>query len=221
MTKKQETEKPSVTLPLMEAIEACAAVLPHASKDDVTPVITTANLEGDRIVATDRYTVGAFTLSQKASGPIMVPRQALDWIARTNPRTLVGHFAGMRPEAYQVRITGLTPGVSGPDLLEEAVMVEILLEGKPERMQQFRPVTGTFPPIAERLLDVHEMATEVVPVNLGPEFIERVTGYAKKWRRGVPIRFTAGKSDNPNKPGVVRVSIGKFNGLIQPNLLVR
>lgn len=221
MTTKQEAEKPSIVLPLMEAIEACAAVLPHTSKDDVTPVITTASLEGDRIVATDRFTVGAFKLSTSASGPIMVPRAALDWLAKTNPKTLVGHFSGMRPGAYQARITGLTPGVSGPALLEEAVTVEILLEGKPERIQQFRPVTGNFPAVAEKLLDTHEMAAEVVPVSLNPDFIERITSYAKKWHRGLPVRFTAGKSDNPNKPGVVRVSIGSFDGLIQPNLLVR
>lgn len=221
MTEKYDAEKPSITLPLMEAIEACAAVLPHTSKDDVTPVITTANLEGGRLVATDRYTVGAFKLSSKASGPIMVPRAALDWLARTSPKTLVGHFSGTKPEAYQVQITGISPGAKGPELLEEAVTVEILLHGKAERMQQFRPITGIFPPVADRLLDEHEMATEVVPVSLNPEFIERVTGYAKKWHRGLPVRFTAGKSDNPSKPGVVRVSIGCFDGLIQPNLLVR
>lgn len=220
MTKKKEPEKPSITLPLMEAIEACAAVLPHTSKDDVTPVITVANLEGDRIVATDRFTAGAFKLSASASGPIMVPRAALEWLAKTNPKTLVGYFSGMNPEVYQARITGLTPEVSGHDLLDEAVTVEILLDGKPERMQQFRPVTGHFPPVAEKLLDAHEMATEVVPVALSPDLLERFTSYAKKWQRGVPVRFTAGKPGNPSRPGTVRVSIGNFDGLIQPNLLV-
>lgn len=214
-----EKKYPSVTLPLMEAIEAASAVLPHVSKDDVTPTLVHANLQDDRLIGTDRYTVGTFRLSSSVDGEFMVPRGALEWLARVNPKTLVAHYQGSPMSGYQVRITGPKPGPSGPALVDEAVQVEVLYDGKPERMQRFKPFVGSFPDVANRLLDKHESAVEVSAIKLNPEFVERVTTYARKWHRREPVKFLVGKSDNPKRPGVVRVSIGKFDGLIQPNLL--
>ena len=212
------SNKPSVTIPLMEGIEACSAVIGHVSKDDVTPLLTRAQLKGDRLIGTDRYTVGTFRLSTKIEGQILIPRTALDWVARINPRTLVGYYSGMPVEMYELRITGPADDAVGPKLLGESVVVEVVRAGEPERMQKFKPLKGDFPPVT-RLLDEHKKGTEVVGVNLNPVFIERVTKYAHKWHRNEPVNFLAGASENLEKPGVVRVSIGKFEGLIQPNLL--
>ncbi|MBC9954918.1 hypothetical protein ICM05_09735 [Leucobacter sp. cx-42] len=62
---------------------------------------------------------------------------------------------------------------------------------------------------------------EVTPLDLQPELLERVTAYAKKWQRGKSIRFISGKSDNPYRPAALRVTVGNFDGLIQPTLLTR
>lgn len=53
-----------INMPFERAKMAAQAVLPHVSSDDVTPVLTVAVVRDDRLVATDRYSVGVFTLQE-------------------------------------------------------------------------------------------------------------------------------------------------------------
>lgn len=52
----------AVDLPLWRAKRAAQAILPHVSTDDITPILTTARVGGGYLLATDRYSVGRFTL---------------------------------------------------------------------------------------------------------------------------------------------------------------
>lgn len=47
----------TLTLPVFEAVEMARAVHPHVSKDDVTPVLTTAVIRGGAVIGTDRYSM--------------------------------------------------------------------------------------------------------------------------------------------------------------------
>lgn len=51
-----------LSLPFWRAKRMALAVLPHVSSDDVTPVLTMADVQGPYLVGTDRYSVGRFTL---------------------------------------------------------------------------------------------------------------------------------------------------------------
>lgn len=232
---------------MWSAIEACASVLPHISNDDVTPVITCASISGDKITATDRYTVAQHSLAVGlAEGSILLPRAAVAWIARIVTKNLLEHpVAG----GYTVTITapdpdiyaGLKsdmdqPGQTAADLSDGVIqrsealdrfnqaMVSVTVECEArgvESMRAFRPVAGTHPPVA-RLFDEFKPLTEgdAAIVHLGPSQLEKFTTWARKWHRERPLKFELSKSEG-NKPGPVRVTIDNFRGLIQPNIPLR
>lgn len=211
----------TIRLPLFEAMQACAAVLPHTSADDVTPVITTASIEGDTITATDRYSVGQFKLSRSLdSGSIMLPREAVKWIARFVVKHLLSYVPRTTLTGYEVRIDGPDP-VKSPRPAIENVLVSVVSEVHGvEASRMFHPVLGNFPPVG-RLLAGHKPAEAIPTVALGPYHVEKFTTYARKWHRDEPLRFTLSESDNPGKPGPVLIELGRFTGMLQPNLLIR
>ena len=59
----------AVDLPLWRAKIAAQAILPHVSTDDVTPILTVAHIGGGYLTATDRYSVGRFTLQDQEEPP--------------------------------------------------------------------------------------------------------------------------------------------------------
>ncbi|UVK61390.1 DNA polymerase III sliding clamp beta [Microbacterium phage Gingerbug] len=59
----------AVELPLHRAKRAAQAILPHVSDDDVTPVLTAANLTNGHLIGTDRYSVGRIRLSDSDTPP--------------------------------------------------------------------------------------------------------------------------------------------------------
>lgn len=80
----------AIDMPLWRARMAAQAVLPHISTDDVTPVLTVAHAVNGYLVASDRYSVGQFTLQGQDT-----PRP---------DRSLVGaavKYGGISEERYQ------------------------------------------------------------------------------------------------------------------------
>lgn len=218
-----------ITLPLLEAIEACAAVLPHVSKDRITPVITTASITGNTITATDRYTVGQFKLSVDiGDSEVLLPLEAVTWIARFVTKQLLDYDSGLiwqdpdNERGAKVIIEAPERHDIPNDRSEERTTLTIQVTGTRgvEQQRTFYNTAGNFPPVG-RLIADHAAAEQAVPTQLKPEFIEKFTGYAKKWHRNSPIRVTFGKTDNPAKPGPALITVGKFAGLLQPNLLLR
>lgn len=235
---------------MWNAIAACASVLPHVSKDDVTPVITCASISGNTIVATDRYTVAEYTLhSSLPEGSILLPGEAVKWIARIVTKNLldypvVGHYTvtitGPDPDIF-AGIPSDTDGTQSAHELAQAtirqaaasdefnkqvltVTVESETNGV-EAMRAFRPVRGTFPPVARLLKEFKPFTEGDAPsgVLLGSAQLEKFTTWARRWYRDRPLRFEMSKSTDatmhaPVKPGPVRISIDRFRGLIQPGL---
>lgn len=212
----------TLTLPLYEAKRACAAILPHTSSDDVTPVITCAYVEGKSIVGTDRYTVARHELSTAPSEPFMLHRSAVAWIARMNMRTLANY---MNPDSYTLRIE--SPQRKPGDQIKRAlaqVTVSSELYGD-ERMMKFDTVAGNYPPVG-RLFDGWETAAEAYPISLAPDKIERITSWARSYHRDMPVLWELGKaggdgSSFASKHQPMRASIAGFAALIQPNLRLR
>lgn len=227
MTTATLTRTQTVTLPLEVAIEAFAAVLPHASTDAVTPILCSVQLvpadDAVTLYATDRYTVGRFTVPLLTSDvdampatdhaePFNIPTEAATWIAKTVTKTL-RHANGA--VAYAVVIED--------DAEAKTVTVSLVpeLTGKPERAQAFERVTGNFPPVS-RLFPEDEGAMPDV-IGLSPQMLSRVIGYATKYHRRAPIRFsgTAQRDTGSAKMSPILASIGGLTALIQPNLLLR
>lgn len=87
-----------LTMPLLDAREMAAALVPHASKDDVTPVlkvIAVGGRKGSFAYATDRYTVGRYDLTNivetMPEENVLIPASALSAVRMLGHATLPGH----------------------------------------------------------------------------------------------------------------------------------
>lgn len=226
-----ETRK--ITLPLIEAIQGFQAVLPHASTDRITPVINCVAVSRSRLYSSDRYTVGSFEISDELSDgeSILVPYEAAGWAARFVTKHLLGFR--LQPDSYSLTIEAPeavlppTAGKSAASLAEltsekEKSIVKLSVQSDlvgVEAMRVFKPTFGTFPKVA-RLFDEFKTAETGTTVALNPAFLERFTGYAKRWNRDRAIQIDLSTNEKTGKPGVVRVTADKFVGLIQPNLIL-
>ena len=213
------------TYPLADAVTAASAVLPHVSKDDVTPVITTALVSCDAWVATDRFTVGRYAITRPHEGPladiaenpnrIMVPREAVEWVAKIALKKLRQWPAA----GYALTISQDMEELEGGHLREGDVTVSIVLGGKVERSQSFEPVRGNFPPV-ERIIENWKPATDVAVQSLGPVQLEKITAFAKRAYPEMPVLMEPGHSES-DKPGPMRVTIGSLVALLQPNMALK
>ena len=218
---------PTIEMPLTLAMEAFAAVINHVGTDDVMPILTGVCIRGGKLIATDRYTVGSFDIGiEPDGGSILLPRAAAAWIATTVRKNLPSDAYGQVGQV-RVRITSPVPdgdtkqpvgrSATGDDL----IVVELISERYGiEARRVFWPVYGNFPNM-EKLMAEFVPGEEVATVALKPELIERFTRYAKKYEPHESLNFTLGKGSNPKLPGVVKITIGKFVGLLQPNLILR
>lgn len=200
-----DTQK--ITLPLRNAMEACSAVLPHVSTDRVTPAINCAAISGGSMLATDRYTVAEFKLAEAIDGPdLLLPLEAVKWVARI----VVKNLLSFNLDSYTVTI-------AEPDEDMLVVSIESPERGQ-EAMRAFHRVKANFPKVVRLLREFKGGDAEPV-VHIKPELLERFTGYARRWHHGEAMRFEMSASSS-GKPGPILVSIGDFQGLIQPSLIL-
>lgn len=209
-------------LPLEKAKEGFSSVLSHISTDDVTPVITCANFDGNTIVGTDRYTVARFTFNADAGEPVMLPRPLVAWVARMNLRNLLDIGAHLYtltiealPSASAAWAAEGAPQVAKP--IRAAISSEQYGE---ERVMLFEHYRGNFPPVS-RLFDDFKPAVEAYPVSLAPRMIERVTRFADQYHRERPVTWELAASNHAKKHPPIRATIGDFAALIQPNLILK
>lgn len=210
------------TYPLEAAIKAATAVLPHANTDTMSPPIMSAWLTPTHWYATDRYTVGRYELAGDPDTFIVLPLDALKWVATIKPGTLrhVNRATIIEP-AYQLRVTH-PPHENGKK--PSPVLVEVLFNNEVERAQAFDPVSGTYPPV-DRLFDTWKAASEngrfPDTIRLAPAHLEKVTTWAKRNHKEEPVIFELGTTEHGDKPSPTRATIGLLSALIQPNLNLR
>lgn len=229
---------PSLTMPLADAILSAKALLNHASKDDITPVICTAavlELDGKHyLVATDRYSFGRFRLDILDildGDPVggMIPRAALEWVSKITVKGLRNEYAaGLAPDngGYSIRYqwTDIPDVPRGTD-----VEVAIIRDGKSERSQTFDGLEGNFPPVAKLWKDDTSEEAGQQQIILNHAAFTKIAAdialfHGKGHNGSARLNLTA--STNPNRPGPVQYTLGqgageRWTAAIQPNLELR
>jgi hypothetical protein len=199
---------PALTFPYALALQGIGAVLPHASKDMVTPIIASVRVERDVFLATDRYAVGRFrhnvTIAEDVE-PVTLPRTAAEWLLKQTARAL-NHDAKMLERDAQVIIT--------------ATSITITYFGDVLAVHVFGALIGNYPPVG-RLVDGWEPSEDAYGLLLNAYFLARFEKSCKALAPKDPpvIGVELGKTSQYSKTAPIRIRIGEnFDGLLQPNL---
>jgi len=221
----------TLTLPFDEAVGAFNALAPHLGRDSATPVIGGVHVTADGyLVATDRYTVGRYksdhgVLAGDEFAGATIPADAVKWVAAMRPLKLA--MGKHEARNYRVRLTF--------DSSAQSVQIELGWGddfATAEQSARFNTLDHTdhrgYPNVMRLFPDgATEFALTADAVSLKADFLARV-GVAVKWLGGNSgtARFQFMQTSNPAKPGPVYVTVndgtlGRFEMLIQPNMLVR
>jgi hypothetical protein len=217
---------PSITLPLPDAKDMIAALLPHVAADIVTPVLTCVAVGGERFgqfaYATDRYTMGRYDLTNitdPVEEEVLIPREALAWVRSLGPKSLLygggpdykvtfySHVTARGEHRCEVRMVW-HPGDPDHSPEEHAL-----------RVFKNPGASGHFPP-SSRLFDEF-LPGEVSRLGIGATQIGKFTDYARR-HHPAPMRVTLPKV-KPSSRGLdpVLIEIGRrFKGLLAPNLIL-
>jgi hypothetical protein len=227
----------TITLPYSPAtIAGMAAVVLHASKDGVTPIICAVQVTQRHFVATDRFTVGQWehtSLSESIerhgeAGPadpdatIILPRTAAEWLSKQLPKPLDIDRPNSRQdvsERVEIVIANVSISIqySGPTPTVIASTV-------------FPEIKGNYPPTS-RLFPAEISDPGNAPARLNPTLLAKFcTGAAKAAEKESPILMTNTQVGDSHKPGPVLIEFAadevcesgyRFRGLIQPNVILR
>lgn len=214
----------TITVPFTEAVNAFNALLPHAPKSDVNPVINGVHWAADgTLLATDRYTVGRYKpeFVQYAGDEFQgatLPYDAVKWVAAMRPAKL--SLGAREARNYWLRFTFDS---SGQDVRIDLGWGESFQTS--EASVRFALVPGNYPPVARLFPDESTQFGVNGPLNLKADFLARI-GTAVKWLDDRTLngcaRFQFMKAPYDGKPGPVYVQVGdRFDALVQPNLLLR
>lgn len=237
-TRTTETATPqadtSITLPYStDLLGGIFAVAQHASKDAMSPVLTTVQVGTRHFVATDRYTVGEWehtTIAEsearhgysEPTNPdlkILVPRSAAEWLAKQTFKVFGFVSQSFADNALEIVFASDSITVRYADGVLNADSDRVVA------IQRFNPIGGNFPPVA-RLFPA-ENGTGAYSgaglVSLGPDHLDKlIKGIKRAGVKNESIRFQLTAADNPNKPGPVVATFGtRFRALVQPNLIIR
>ena len=227
----------TVTYRFEELVNAVNAVLPHVSKDDVTPMITGIRFDAEgALAATDRYTVGSYKPEHvlvEADDAATFDGFTLDragcvWLSKLRVAMLSDkYFASFSVVRARVEDGTVTLSVHGIGFDPNGTHTFGEPSTVPEMTASFSTISGNYPPVVRLFPDAEKLASREatnVPVSLNTAFLIRIDKAVKAvGERGNGVaRFQFMSTDNPNKPGPVFVTVGdRFRALIQPNLLLR
>ena len=220
---------PGITLTLHDAKRMAAALVPHISKDAVTPVLGGVVLGGKRgnfAYASDRYTVGRYDLTNVVIGDMpeddfFIPKTVLSAVRSLGPATLPNEIV---MENYQLRIETLE--VDNLTYIVAKIMwryedgsdmVHWMRTWHSPTNDKRRP--STFPAV-DRLFAEAYPGAKRWRTHLGAEHLEKFIGYARLVSS--PIRLTmTGPSNSGKEDSPIVVEIGtRFKGLIQPIMVM-
>lgn len=237
----------TLTMPFTEAVAAFNAVMPHIGKDPAARVIEGMYVSPEgALLATDRYTVGRYMPAYDSHDYFRARLESDGFQGAILPLDAVKFIAKMRAtqfsankwatQFYAIRLT--FDSSDGP-----VVRIQVLsgvnweryndaYSNDPDIVQsaRFDLIGGNYPPV-NRLFPDDSTEFGASTLSLKTSFLVRVDT-AVKWLGGSNgcARFQFMKvGDNPNKPGPVHALVfgeiggasGKFEALIQPNLLIR
>lgn len=213
-----------LSMPLLDAKRLAAALLPHTSKDWITPVLSHIVLRpgsegGVFAYASDRYTIGRYDLTNIVEGEydgMMIPRHVLSAVGALGKATLPRDLGMYRIEFEQFASPSGFTYFSATAIWHNAEEME---DTHWQRRWDVASSAGTFPAVEKLFADF--IPGEVSVLGLTPEHVEKFTGYAKS-SRFTPIRVTlAAKGEGHKRLSPHLIEIGdRFKGLIQPNILL-
>ena len=215
-----------------------AAVIPTASKDDITPVICGVFIDGRAFTTTDRYAVAEWAhgdgfagvdMADTVSGSagIIVPLDAAKWLAKQTLRALLGAVpARLFDSSESVEVAVIWPEAEEGKSREDAQLVVRHEDGGKEITSlRFFPIFGNFPAVGRLFPADDAEGHPTGEISLKPAFLKRASDAAAKVanrEEGVRMKFTG--SEHSTKLGPVLfsvVSAPAFRYLLQPNLLPR
>ena len=180
---------------LTEAVQAAKALLPHMLKDDYVPLLTHAHIrDGYTWEATDRYSLGAVSLTP-APAPfneatedttdLLLPRAAVEYLAKLNVKTLRFGKNVVWSEGYRVELTAST-------VEPRSVTVRLFVQTgeSPEDVpledssRTFDTTEGNYPPINKLLTDAKKRSNSDAPMCYVPDKLERLSASAKAFGTG-------------------------------------
>lgn len=182
------------------------AVLPFASSDDITPVLCGVQVTDRRLLATNRYAVGAYTYVRGAEGdetaPFVVHRDLVDFIVK---HKIVGN--------QRLILT---------DASATIVWSDDSIAASTSTMNNLS--SYNLPPVARLIPEKStEPVNHVIPVGINParlsELVKASAALVKQTGKGEPWRFQFQQTEG-TKLAPIRASLGDHMvALIQPNLL--
>ena len=180
---------------LTEAVQAAKALLPHTSKDDLLPLLTHVHVRDGYVwEATDRYSLGAVTLTPapepfneatEDTADLLLPRAAVEYLAKLNVKTLRFGKSVVWSEGYRVEITAST-------VEPRSVTVRLFVQTgtSPEDVpledssRTFDTIEGAYPPINKLLYDAKKRSNSDAPMCYAPDKLERISASAKAFGTG-------------------------------------
>ncbi|MBT2484790.1 hypothetical protein J7E28_08760 [Microbacterium sp. ISL-108] len=222
---------PVLEIPLSVAIQSAAAMLTSASKDDVTPVLTTAHFDGTHLNATDRYKVARFEMPTKPASEegrltlgeaFLIPRAALEWVTKITVKSL--RQSGILSGLYTIRYERESdPRGEGYQNAPGTVTVSVVDHaGKTERSQAFDGVVGNFPPVARLFPENPDEEVTTGTQAFNPAYMGVILAYIAKYSdRGAPFRFRVAQSNAGHKLAPALITGAGASFLIQPHLILR
>ena len=180
---------------LTEAVQAAKALLPHMSKDEVLNLITHVHVrDGYMWEATDRFSLGAVTLTPapapfneatEDTADLLLPRAAVEYLAKLNVKTLRFGKSVIWSENYRVELTAST-------VEPRSVTVRLFVQTgtSPEDVpledssRTFDTIEGDYPPIHKLLTDAKKRSNSDDPMCYAPDKLERLSASAKAFGTG-------------------------------------
>ena len=180
---------------LTEAVQAAKALLPHMSKDDLLNLITHVHVrDGYMWEATDRFSLGAVTLTPapapfneatEDTADLLLPRAAVEYLAKLNIKTLRFGKNVALSEGYRVELTASTV-----EPMSVTVRLFVQTGESPEDVpledssRTFDTIEGNYLPIQKLLTDAKKRSNSDAPMCYAPDKLERLSASAKAFGTG-------------------------------------
>ena len=180
---------------LTEAVQAAKALLPHMSKVEVLNLLTHVHVRDGYVwEATDRFSLGAVSLTPapapfneatEDTADLLLPRAAVEYLAKLNVKTLRFGKNVVWSEGYRVELTAST-------VEPRSVTVRLFVQTgeSPEDVpledssRTFDTTEGNYPPIHKLIMDAKKRSNSDAPMCYAPDKLERLSASAKAFGTG-------------------------------------
>lgn len=164
---KTDTDSPTRSAVLTESTtfeKALRAVFPHASRDKYLPILTGVNMTGDKLVATDRYTMGIARFATDVLPDALAGRDV--WISPALCRLILGRKGD--PVTHFNEDDGRTRVEFASGFVYDVPSMGSLdVEGMPTYPDLIRHVDGWTPVMASELVFNSEFSSRFAATHFG------------------------------------------------------